>query len=176
MSYNDTLNYFEQPGSGNDNVANFNGTFNIGGTVNNTGTSNNSGTINSTATLYSSKQVQTLISTVTLAQSNAGQIILPAVTGKTITITDFQAKVNGNYATTTAVVLEDTNGTPVVISTLAVAALTTGAFLNSNTSGVAMGAGYFVPLTLSKGLQVVNSGSAATGGTSIIFKIDYVIS
>lgn len=146
------LNYFDQADSVGNNPLNLNGS------------------------VYSAGMVQTLISTVSLAQSNAGVTILPGVAGKTITIVDFAAKVSGNYATNTAILLQDTNGTPVVVATAAVAALTTGNILNEKTTNVTMGAGYLAPLTAGAGVAVANSGTAATGGTSITFKINYVIS
>ncbi len=123
-----------------------------------------------------SSSVKSILATVTLAESNAGATILAGITGKTINVVGFNAKVAGNYATTTSVVLEDTNGTPVAIATCLVAALTDGAVLNEATANVTMGAGYLGALTAGEGIAVTNTGTAATGGTSITFKVDYYLS
>jgi hypothetical protein len=160
--YND-LNVIKQPGSDGDNIVQFNGTVNLGGIVNNT------------AANYSSTGVRVALVTATLAEINAGKTLLAAVAGKVITVVGYQAKVLGNFAATTAVLVQDTTGTPVVIATNAVAALTTGAILNETTANVTMGAGYLAALAAGKGIVVANSGSAATGGTSITFRILYTI-
>lgn len=112
--------------------------------------------------------------TATLAQINAGLVLVPAVTGQAITVTNFTAIVNGTFLTGTSVELEDTNGTPVAVATFGEAALTNGAILVPASSGVTLGAGFAAPLTTSKGLQVVNNGSAQTGGTSITFNLTYM--
>jgi hypothetical protein len=62
-----------------------------------------------------------------------------------------------------------------VIATNAVAALTSGNFLQPGVSNVTMGAGYLATLAAGKGVVVANSGSAAAGGTSITFRIQYTI-
>ena len=160
--YND-LNVIKQPGSDGDNVFQLNGTVNLNGIVNNT------------AANYSSTAVKTALVTATLAEINAGKTLIAAVTDKVITILDYKAKVVGNFTTTTAVLVQDTTGTPVVIATNAVAALTTGAILNETTANVTMGAGYLAALASGKGVVVANSGSAAAGGTSITFRILYTI-
>lgn len=161
---NNVLNYAEQPGADGDNVKKYTGTVDLSGTVNNT------------AINYSTTDVQTLVNVVTLAESNAGKTLLAGVAGKTITVVGVDAKVSGNYAATTSVDLEDTNGTPVAIATAAVAALTDGAVLDSTTANVTMGAGFLGALTTGEGIAVTNTGSAATGATSITYKVDYVIS
>lgn len=157
------LNIFKQPSDDNDNIGQFNGTINLAGIV------------NDTSATYSSSKVQTALVTATLAEINAGKTLIAAVAGKSITILDYKAKVSGNFSTTTAVLVQDTTGTPVVIATNAVAALSDGNILNEKTSNVTMGAGYLATLAAGKGVVVANSGSAATGGTSITFRIDYTI-
>lgn len=155
------LNIFRQPGTvndnKNDNVAQFNGTVNLDGKV------------------FSSFIPQVVVVTATLAEINAGKTLIAGVDGKSILITGYQAKVSGNFASTTAVLVEDTSGSPVVVATNAVAALTNGAILQPGTSDVTMGAGYLAALAAGEGVVVANSGSAATGGTSITFRIEYTI-
>ena len=109
----------------------------------------------------------------TLAQINAGLVLIPGVAGRKLQITSYIARVAGAFATGTAVVLESTNATPVLVSTLAEAGLTNGAVLLPASANTTLGAGFGVPLGSGDGLQVVNSGSAQTGGTSITFTIDY---
>lgn len=111
--------------------------------------------------------------TATLAQINAGLTLIPGVTGKAINVTDFIARVTGAFATGTAVLLESTNATPVVAVTLAEAGLTNGAVLVPGSANTTLGAGFGAPMGSGDGLQVANSGTAQTGGTSITFTITY---
>lgn len=154
MSENNVLNFFEQPADSDieDNALNINGSF------------------------YSNSVSKTLLATATLAEINAGKVLLAAVTGKTITIVDFKAKVVGNFAAATSVEVEDTNGSPVAIASTAVAGLTDGAILNEVESNTTMGAGYLGSLTAGAGIAITKTGSDATGGTSITVKIEYTIS
>lgn len=168
-SYNN-LNIFVQPGSDGDNIAQFDGTVNLAGTINITGNVTN----NANAT-FSTHLVQTALVTASLAEINAGKTLIAGVTGKVITVLDYKAHVVGNFSTTTAVVVEDTSGSPVLIATNAVSVLTSGNILNEKTANVTMGAGYLAALAAGNGVVVANSGSAATGGTSITFRILYTI-
>lgn len=111
--------------------------------------------------------------TATLAQINAGLTLIPGVTNQKINVLNYTARVSGNFATGTAVILQSTNASPVLVSTIAEAGLTTGAVLLPSSANTTLGAGYSVPLGSGDGLQVVNSGSAQTGGTSITFTITY---
>jgi hypothetical protein len=151
MSSANILNYISQANANGDNAYHF------GGSV------------------FGSKIAQTALVTATLAEINAGKTLIAAVEGASITILDYKAKVTGGFSTTTAVLVQDTTDTPVVIATNAVAALTNGNILNEKTSNVTMGAGYLASLAAGKGVVVANSGSAATGGTSITFRIEYTI-
>jgi hypothetical protein len=116
---------------------------------------------------------KTLNVVATLAQINAGLVLIPGTAGKKITLTNYTARVAGNFATGTAVILESTNASPVLVTTLAEAGLTTGAVLVPASGNTTLGAGYAAPLGSGDGLQVVNSGSAQTAGTSITFTISY---
>ena len=111
--------------------------------------------------------------TVTQAQLNAGQVLITGVGGKKILVTNYSALVAGNFATGTAAVIESTNGTPVVVSTIAQAGLTSGAALVPSSANTTLGAGFGAALGAGDGLQVVHTGSNFTGGTSITFNIDY---
>lgn len=110
----------------------------------------------------------------TLAEINAGKVLIAAAVGQKITVTNYTARVTGAFATGTSVELESTNGTPVAVSTIAEAGLTNGAVLTPASANTTLGAGYAAPLGTGDGLQVVNNGSAQTGGTKIDFTISYV--
>lgn len=108
----------------------------------------------------------------TLAQINAGLVLVPAVAGKSITVTNVLARVLGNFATGTSVELES-SATAVAVETIAEAGLTTGAVLFPTTANVTVGAGFGVALPVGEGLSLANNGAAQTGGTSITFTITY---
>lgn len=115
---------------------------------------------------------RSLIATATLAEINAGKVLIPGVAGKQLVVTDITARVTGGFATTTSVDLQaETAGTKVSVG--AVAALTNGAVLKPGDANFSRGAGYAVALTAGEGLKVVNVGSAATGGTSIAYTFSY---
>lgn len=117
--------------------------------------------------------VQTVKVTATLAEINAGKTLIAGVASKSITVLNYTARVNGNFATGTAVILQSSNGTPVLVTTIAEAGLTTGAVLTPASANTTLGAGFAAPLGVGDGLRVVNSGSAQTGGTSIEFTLTY---
>ena len=106
--------------------------------------------------------------TATLAEINAGKTIIPAVTGKQIQVLDYIAIAAGTFADTTSVDLQDESATNV--TALAVADLDDATLLPSDGT---LGAGFGVPLTVSEALEVVNTGSTATGGTSVRFIVSY---
>lgn len=118
-------------------------------------------------------QVNTAIVTATLAEINAGKILIPAVTGKQIKVVGFELLVSGTFATGTSIEIEDDETTPVVTASIAVAALSDGASIFPNTANVTLGAGYLAASTVSKNIKVTITGSDFTGGTSIIFKLQY---
>ncbi len=114
--------------------------------------------------------------TVTQAQLNAGQVLIPGVTGQAITVLGMQATFSGTFAAGTAAVFESTNGTPVIVETLALAGMAAG-YLNLLDAGdthQVMGAGAGVALGANDGLQLVKSGSNFTGGTNVVLQITYL--
>lgn len=117
-------------------------------------------------------QIKTI--SATLAEINAGKVLIAGVAGQKITVVDYAARVTGNFAAGTAIILESNNGTPVLVTTLAEAGLTDGALLRPSSANTTLGAGYSAPLGTGDGLQVVNSGSAQTTGTSVSFTLTYV--
>lgn len=112
--------------------------------------------------------------TATVAEINAGKVLVPAVSGKTIVVTDFAARVNGTFTTATSVDVEDTSAT-VSVQSLAIAQVVDAAVLQDADTGVTRGAGMFGSITLGEALQVIKKGSDAAGGTDIEFFITYSI-
>ena len=124
-------------------------------------------------TLAADRTVKTVDVVATLAQINAGLVLIPGKSGASVRVLDYVARVTGAFATGTSVELEDTNGAPVAISTIAEAGLSNGAVLVPASANTTLGAGFGKAATAGAGLQVVNNGSAQTGGTSIEFTITY---
>ena len=117
--------------------------------------------------------VQVVDVTATIAQINAGLVLVAGVSGKSVKVLNYIARVAGNFATGTSVELESTNGTPVAVSTLAEAGLTDGAVLVPASANTTLGVGFGKAMGAGDGLKVVNNGTAQTGGTSIEFTIEY---
>ncbi len=111
--------------------------------------------------------------TATLAELNAGKVLIAAAGSQAITVTDYIARINGSSFTTgTNIILESTNGTPVVVSTIAEAGLTSGSILTPGSANTTLGAGFGIAMGAGDGLKVVSTGTQAVG-TSITFTITY---
>lgn len=109
--------------------------------------------------------------TATLAEINAGKVLVPAVTGKQIQVTSFAYRMAGTFTTTTSVDLQDTAAQKVAV--VPVASLVNNTTVLPLTANV--GALFGAPLTVSQSLNVANVGTAAAGGTSITFTVSYVL-
>lgn len=123
--------------------------------------------------LISNGAVFGISSVCTLAQLNAGKILIPAVDGKKIHVVGFAARVSGNMAAATSFDITDDNTSAVAIQSIAVAAATDGAYLVDGTTNVTRGAGYFGDCTTGKNVQIKTVGTAATTGTSITVDLLY---
>lgn len=111
--------------------------------------------------------------TATLAQINAGLVVIPGALGKKITITSVVQRVIGAFASGTSVNLQS-DATSVIVEATAEAGLTNGAVLTTApTANVTLGAGFATPLPAGEGAKIVNIGAAQTVGTSIQFTISY---
>lgn len=114
---------------------------------------------------------------VTTAQLNAGITLVAAVTGRTIRVLGYSLVSNGDFSSGggTSVIFQDTNGTPVVITTVAKAALTAGAKIGSGmtVANVTDGAGMVGNLTASKGIAI-KADAALSVGTSIDIVMTYM--
>lgn len=112
----------------------------------------------------------------TVAAVNAGTCIpLALATGRTISVMNFDIVAAGSAATCTGIKLEDTNGTPVVIATLAAATLTSGAHNVPLTATLGVGFGAGSGLTVSQGVQILVNGSACTTTTAFQYAISYTV-
>ena len=113
----------------------------------------------------------------TVAAVNGGTCTpLALSTGRTIAVTFFDiVALGGNTATCTGVLLEDTNGTPVVVATLAAATLTANAHNIPLTATLGVGFGAGTGLTASQGLQIKVNGSNCATVTSFQYAITYTV-
>ncbi len=111
------------------------------------------------------------------AEINAGHTLLAAVAGRTITVVGWSmTAVGGNAGTSTAVTLSDTAGSPVLIATVAVAALTAGAVVQPSSANVTDGAaGIGLGLTAAKGITIEKTGGTLDTCTSVTVTILYTI-
>ena len=115
---------------------------------------------------------QGLLTTVTLAQIQAGKVILPGMPNCTIIPIHFVLKVNGTAGGSGNFILEDTNGAPVVIATVAEAQL--AGVVSENTASITVGAGFLGALTTGAGVQIPASASLTTL-TSVTVSLDYFL-
>jgi len=114
--------------------------------------------------------------TATLAQINAGYTFIPADANRNIFPIRFRFTVTGNFATLTDIRLSDTNGTPVDIVTLVQANATNGNVVtDAGGTGITIGAGFGATLTAGKGVQIRQTGSAGTGGTSVSGFFEFIL-
>lgn len=112
----------------------------------------------------------------TVAAVNGGTCIpLVGVASRTVTVTNFDIIATGSAATCTGVLLEDTNGSPVVIATLAAATLTSGSHNLPLTATLGVGYGAGSGLTVAKGVQIIVNGSGCTTTTVFSYEIVYTL-
>ncbi len=110
----------------------------------------------------------------TLAEINAGKVLIAGSGTKKITVTNYIARVTGNFAAGTSVELESTAGSPVAVTTIAEAGLTDAAILMPGSANTTLGVGFGAQLGAGDGLKVVNNGSAQTTATKIDFTITFL--
>ena len=117
------------------------------------------------------------IDSASLSEINAGHTLLAAVAGRTVTVVDWSmTAVGGAAGTATAVTLSDTAGSPVLIATVAVAALVEGTVVKPNSANVTDGAaGVGLGLTAEKGITIEKTGSALDTLSDITITIHYTI-
>ncbi len=123
----------------------------------------------------SGKDLLSVEFTVTLAELNAGKVLIPAVAGRVLKPVDFFIRFNGAFTTATDIRLSDTADSPVDIVTIAIAQATNGAVHTRSKGTNTLGAGFLANLTAGKGIQIRKTGSDAEGGTDILVQITYRI-
>ena len=115
---------------------------------------------------------------VTRAEMITGKTLVAGVAGRTIRVLNYRMVVTGAFdgGAGTSLILQDTNGTPVVITTALKAALTDGARISSYGLAIANvtdGAGLTGNLTASAGIEVA-ADAAWDAGTSVYIVIEYM--
>ncbi len=115
---------------------------------------------------------------VTRAEMITGKTLVAGVAGRTIRVLNYRMVVTGafNGGAGTSLILQDTNGTPVVITTALKAGLTDGARISSYGLAIANvtdGAGLTGNLTASAGIEVA-ADAAWDAGTSVYIVVEYM--
>lgn len=123
---------------------------------------------------YYGQDVYAVTKTVTLAQLNAGAVLLPAAAGITLTVLSVVIIPLVTFTTATDIRLSDTTGTPVDVVTIPIASVTNGAFISTGLAGNTLGT-LGLPLTANQGLQLRKTGSSAAGGTSLLVMVHYKV-
>jgi len=160
------LNYFEQATAAGDNK------LNLGGTADITGTLQRHGASVGDALTYT-KAIR-----ITLAELNAGYELVAAVTGKSIRVVNYYLRIIGGAATAaTDVRIQDDEGTPVVVVTAAVAALTEDIEISgqNTVANVTKGAGWMALLTAGQALDIVKTGATMTTLSHVDVIVQYQI-
>src|SRR5487761_1899043 len=105
--------------------------------------------------------VYSVEATVTLAELNAGQVLVAAETGRTLKVVHGVVQaLGGATGTCTDVRIGDTANSPVASLTILQAALTQNTVVNEASANVTLGAFGATALTAAKGIQVYKTGSA----------------
>ena len=119
--------------------------------------------------------VHYVASTLTITQLNAGtQVILPAVSGKTLRVINFYGQNAGSF-TTCGYQLSDTNGTPVVVASVSNSGISAPNKVTQSSATVTLGAGWLTQLTANQGLEISSTGGTCGGGTSITAVVLYSV-
>lgn len=115
---------------------------------------------------------QHLIDIVTLAQVNAGKVLLAVPTGKRAVILNFAGRCSGAFAAGTSIEL---NVGASVVASLAQAQLTNGAVLIPGVTGVTLGAAFGIAGADGADITVSKTGSDFTTATNITFTVTYAL-
>lgn len=121
----------------------------------------------------SASDLKIAVVSATLAEINAGKVLIAGSVGKKILVSDITARVNGTFTTATSIDIESTNASPVLVNVGLIAGITNGAVLKPGDANFSRGAGYATELGVDDGIRVIKKGSNAAGGTSIQYTITY---
>lgn len=111
---------------------------------------------------------------VTIAEVNAAEVLLAAVTGRKLRVVGIFMLFNGSWAVCDDIRVSDTAGSPVDILLVDQAQASNGAVHTEDVGTNTLGA-FAIDLTESKGIQVRKTGTDATTGTSVLIRILYKI-
>jgi hypothetical protein len=118
-------------------------------------------------------QVYSVEGSISIANVNAGYVLVPAVTGRTLKIVRAVVEaVGGNVTACTDVRISDTATSPVDVTITLIANLVSGTFLDETYSTLGLQAANFgVPLTANKGIQIRKTGSSSCATATSVFVI-----
>lgn len=125
--------------------------------------------------LDANQVVQVATITATLAEINAGKVILPAVAGQQYELVSIHFKTVGTFGGLTDIRIGTTEDTPTPVFTVVAAELEDGDIHSHLTGTNTLAAAFWAALALGYGLKVYKTGSTATGGTSVIIKVGYKV-
>lgn len=118
-------------------------------------------------------QIKTI--TTTLAELNAGKVLLPAVAGQQYELVSIHWLTTGAFITLTAAIIATTEDTPTALFTVVQAQLG-DAVVHSHLTGTnTLAAAFWAALVIGYGVKIYQSGTAAAGGTSITVKLGYKV-
>jgi hypothetical protein len=123
-------------------------------------------------------QVYSVEASVSIANVNSGYVLVPAVTGRTYKVVRvLEEAVGGNVTACTDVRISDTASSPVDVTLAVIAQLTAGVFLDEANPNLTVEAGFGVPLTANKGIQIrkTTAGGGCATATSIFVIVMYKI-
>lgn len=124
--------------------------------------------------IYKARCMQAAQGVITLADLNAGLVIVPGLDARTTQLLGFRFKMNGTFAGLTDMRLQTTEAVPTDLVTI-VAAQMGDTIVHTETLGTNVkSAAFWLPLAKGVNLKVVKTGATATGGTSIDFVVSYL--
>lgn len=118
--------------------------------------------------------VQVAAGSATIAEINADYTIIPGIPGTTVRVVGYDLEAVGAFSDATSVEIESTNATPVVVTSIAVAALGDGDLCNPYAANNTPGAGWLVSLGSGDGVEITKTGSDEATATSLTYAVQYI--
>lgn len=125
--------------------------------------------------LDANRIVQNHFVVATLADVNAGLVILPPVAGVQYALTAIHILVTGAFTTLTDIRISTDEATPTDIFTVVQAQLGDGVKHSHLTGTNTLGAAFWAALALGAGVVLRKTGGTAAGGTSITIRVEYKV-
>lgn len=119
--------------------------------------------------------LRTVEGQLTTAEVNAGKVVVPGHTGRTLTVVDAWVRAIGGAAgsNTSVDVTDSVTGTIVAVFTRA--GLTQNAILRAGTATTGVAANLGASLGAGQGIKVANVGTAMDTATALDYCISYVV-